>query len=345
MTKIAIDAMGGDHAPKAPVLGAYQAAQAYPKHEFFLYGQEEQMRNILPGDKPSNLTYVHCEDVITNEDSPTFAVRRKRQASMMQALKAVRQGRCDACISAGNSGALMVGGLTQVKTLRGVERPAFLVQVPALLAMERPLVFLDAGANVDSKVKQLWQNAVIGGAYTEAVFKLKKPRIGLLNNGREAKKGNQLAREGYEVLQADSQLNFIGNVEPHELFKNRCDVLVADGFQANMVLKSMEGTASTIIQLLKKTIQEGSLAGKLGGLLLKADLKNLAGVLDANEAGAGLVFGLRAPVLKCHGDANEQAFKQACQQALQLLSSDLYGQLADIFKAHPLPESLEKEEE
>lgn len=335
--KIAIDAMGGDQAPKAPVLGVLKASEIFPENTYFLFGKEAAIRAEVPETLPDNVHIVPCQDVILTGDAPVMAVRKKKDASMNRALQAVKKGDCQAMISAGNSGALMFAGLLQVKALKGIDRPVFLANVPSLNNPKKQFIVIDAGANVDSKPKQLFENAVMGNYYYQSIYGESKPRIGLLNNGKEAQKGTQLTKTVYEWLDREPSLNFIGNVEPDEVLNDVCDVLVADGFNANMVVKAVEGTAKTFLNVFKDLAATGGIREKLGGLLLKPALKEKMRLLDPNRAGAGLVFGLRAPVLKCHGSANEEAFTQAIKLALKMDEVKLYEDLAEAFSQLNIP--------
>ena len=330
--RIAIDAMGGDHAPEVPLRGALKAAQEYPDLEIQLYGQAEALDAYLPDALPANLQIVEAEKVIGTAEEPVKALRQKKKSSMVLGLKAVRKAQADAFISAGNSGALMAGALMQVGRMKGISRPAFLVNMPCFTDFNKSWVLIDGGANVDNKPAHLHQYAIMGSAYMAAVKGIDRARIGLLNNGKEAGKGNQLTQAAYELLSQEETINFIGNVEPSEVLNDACDVVVADGFAANMVLKSLEGASKAFVTLLSDTLKTASWKSKVAGLLVKEDLKKAFAGLNSDNIGAGVVFGVKQPVLKCHGSAKDDAFYYAILQARQMVDSQLYDQLAQDFE-------------
>src|SRR5690625_1640783 len=237
MMRIAIDAMGGDHAPKEIVLGAMEAVEKLDNISITLVGDETKIKPYLTTDK--NITVLHTTEVITNEDEPVRAVRRKKQASLVLMAKEVKEGRADACISAGNTGALMSAGLFIVGRTPGIDRPALSPTLPTLDG--KGFVFLDVGANVDATPKQLVQYGIMGSIYAEKVRGVKKPRVGLLNVGTEDQKGNDLMKRTFTDMQ-EAPIHFIGNVEARDLLDGVADVVVADGFSGNIALKTIEGT-------------------------------------------------------------------------------------------------------
>ncbi|KAA9300803.1 MULTISPECIES: phosphate acyltransferase PlsX [Aerococcus] len=343
--RIAIDAMGGDHAPEVPLRGALKAAQEYPDLELRVYGRPDDLAPYLPENLPTNIQVLATEEVIGTAEEPVKALRQKKQSSLVLGLKAVRKDQADAFISAGNSGALMAGALMQVGRMKGISRPAFLVNMPCFTDFNKSWVLIDGGANVDNKPAHLHQYALMGSAYMRAVKGIDQPRIGLLNNGKEAGKGNQLTQAAYELLSQEENIHFIGNVEPSEVLNDACDVVVADGFAANMVLKSLEGASKAFVTLLSDTLKTTSWKSKLAGLLVKEDLKQTFAGLNSDNIGAGVVFGVKQPVLKCHGSAKDDAFYYAILQARQMVQSQLYDQLAQDFEALAQADQAKKEDD
>lgn len=329
--KIAIDAMGGDHAPQATVAAAQQAAMDFPDDTFLLFGDETQITDLLKAPTPANLVIRPTTEVIATGEEPVRAVRRKKDSSMVRAARAVKTGEADALISAGNTGALLTVATMIVGRIRGIERAAVMVDIPNLKQPGQTLSYLDAGANAESKASYLWQYAVMGQTYQMLVKHTANPRIGLLNNGSEAEKGTPLTKEAHQLLKADEALNFVGNVEARELLSDRCDVLVTDGFTGNAALKATEGAIDTFVHALKDIFLNSGLKGKLGGLLVKDLLKQYLSQIDYESLGGGLFMGVKAPVLKAHGNAEAKSFYATIVQARQIVSAQLYPQLAEHF--------------
>lgn len=315
--KIAIDAMGGDHAPKEIVLGANRALREFPDLNITLYGDEAQIKNFA--EENSRMTIVHAAEKIEGTDEPVRAVRRKKQASMVLMAQAVADGDADACISAGNTGALMAAGLFIVGRIKGVERPALAPTLPTVDG--RGFVMLDLGANADAKPEHLLQYALMGSIYAEKVRGISNPKVALLNIGSEEKKGNELAKQAHELLKA-SGLNFTGNIEARELLEGPADVVVTDGFTGNVVLKAIEGTASSVFTMMKAAFTRNT-KNKLAAGLLKSDLKELKNKMDYTEYGGAGLFGLKAPVIKAHGSSNANALFNAVKQARLMVSGDV----------------------
>lgn len=317
--KIAIDAMGGDQAPKEIILGVNKAARDFSDTEFVLFGDREQIKRYLqPSD---NVSIIHTEDVIGPTDEPVRAVRRKKEASMVKMAQAVADGEADACISAGNTGALMTAGLFIVGRIKGIERPAL---APTLPTMDgNGFLMLDLGANADAKPEHLVQYAFMGQIYAEKVRKIDKPRVALLNIGSESNKGNELTKKAFELLET-SNVNFVGNIEARELLEGHADVVVTDGFTGNVVLKAIEGTAASIFSMLKSTFTS-SLKNKLAAGLIKSDLVGLKNQMDYSEYGGAALFGLQAPVVKAHGSSNSNAIYHAIRQTRDIVMNDVAG--------------------
>lgn len=316
--KLAIDAMGGDHAPEQIVLGVNRALKKWPELDITLYGDQEKIKSFL--EEGSRAQIVHASEVILGTDEPVRAVRRKKQASLVLMAEAVAAKEAAACVSAGNTGALMAAGLFVVGRIDGVERPALSPTLPTIDG--KGFVLLDAGANSDAKPEHLVQYAVMGSVYAEKVRGIGKPRVGLLNIGTEEKKGNELTKAAYKLLSETSGLNFVGNVESRELLNGAADVVVTDGFTGNMVLKTIEGSALSVFSMLK-TALTASTKSKIGALLLKDELRGLKSKMDYAEYGGAGLFGLKAPVIKAHGSSDANAFYHAIEQAYKMAQTNV----------------------
>lgn len=321
MKKIAVDAMGGDNAPQALVEGVNQAVQEFSDIEILLYGDEAKIKPYLTAGE--RVRIIHTEEKIDSDDEPTKAIRQKKEASMVLAAKAVKAGEADAMLSAGNTGALLAAGFFIVGRIKNIDRPGLLSTMPTVGGQGFDM--LDLGANAENTAHHLHQYATLGSFYAENVRGIKKPRVGLLNNGTESSKGDPLRKEAYEILSGDSTLNFIGNVEARDLMDDVADVVVADGFTGNAVLKSIEGTAISIMGQLKKSILGGGFKAKLGAWLLKDSLRGLKNSLDYSSAGGAVLFGLKAPVVKTHGSSDARAVYSTIRQIRTMLETDVVG--------------------
>ncbi|MDQ0206394.1 phosphate acyltransferase PlsX [Alkalicoccobacillus murimartini] len=321
--KIALDAMGGDHAPKAQTEGAMKAIQEFSELEITLIGDEEAIRALLTNDE--RISIIHTTEKIEDTDKPTHAVRRKKDASMVLAVREVKEGRADACISSGNTGALMTAGLLHVGRIKGVDRPALAPMLPTMDG--KGFLLLDVGANMDAKPQHLLQHAIIGSTYMQLVKKVHNPRVGLLNVGTESGKGNELIKATYPLLE-ESHLNFIGNVEARDLLDGVADVVVCDGFSGNLVLKTIEGTAASLFGLIKKELTK-SVKTKLAAGVLKPSFRDIKTKMSYSEYGGAGLFGLKAPVIKAHGSSDETAMFHAIRQAKLMVDQ----QVAALVKA------------
>jgi len=309
--RIAIDAMGGDNAPKAVVEGCINAANEY-EIEIYLVGKESEINKYLKDTKPSKgkIHIVNANEIIAGEDAPVQAIKRKKESSMVIGLEMVKEGKCDAFLSAGNTGAFLAGSLLKVGRIKGIDRPAL---APLLPTEKGVCMLIDAGANMDCKPRNLLQFAIMGSIYMEKVEGIKSPRVGLLNVGTEETKGNDLAKQSY-VLLKNSNLNFIGNIEARDIFTGICDVIVCDGFAGNIVLKNTEGLASTIMGLLKEELMKTTLS-KFGALLLKNSFRNFKKRFDYKEYGGAPFLGIDGIMIKAHGSSDSKAIFNAIRQA------------------------------
>jgi len=329
--KLAVDGMGGDNAPQAIVEGVLLALDDFPNLEIDLYGDEQKMTPYLK--QHSRLKVVHCTEVVEAEDDPARAVRRKKDSSMTRMLDAVAEGKAQACLSAGNTGALMAGGLFKVGRIDGVSRPALATTLPTMNG--DGFLMLDLGANADAKPENLLQYAIMGDIYVKQVRGLASPRVGLLNIGTEDKKGNDLTKSAFTLLK-EADFNFEGNVESRELLNGIADVVVTDGFTGNMVLKTLEGTAGTIFKMLKEALF-ATTKTKIAAALVKNDLKQLKDKMDYTEYGGAALFGLKAPVIKAHGSSNPRAIYSAIRQASIMVEHKVCETITE--KIEQLPKS------
>ena len=302
--RIILDGMGGDHAPASVVEGAVLASRKI-EHEIYIIGQEELIQAELAKYKydAEKISVIDAREVISNDDAPVRAVRSKKDSSIVKGINMVKNGEGDIFISAGSTGALMAGGLFLLGRIQGIDRPA-LASVYPILGSKASLL-LDAGANADCKPNNLLEFAIMGNIYMEKVLGRENPRVGLVNLGAEAAKGNTLTKAAYELLE-QSHLNFIGNVEAREVPKGACDVIVADGFTGNVILKLTEGLAWNILQLMKKKFTDGVKA-KLGAALLLDKIGELKKDFDYSEYGGAPILGVKGPIVKMHGSSSANA--------------------------------------
>ena len=327
MKKIAVDAMGGDNAPQAIVEGVNQALADFSDIEIQLYGDEAKIKTYLKAN--DRVTIIHTDEKINSDDEPVKAIRKKKQASMVLGAQAVKDGKADAVLSAGNTGALLAAGLLVVGRIKNIDRPGLMSSLPTIDG--KGFNMLDLGANAENTAHHLHQYAILGSFYAKNVRGVAHPRIGLLNNGTETTKGDPLRKETFALLAADETLNFIGNVEARDLMNGVADVVVTDGFTGNAVLKSIEGTALGIMEQLKTSIKQAGLRAKLGALLLKNSLYDLKDSLDYSGAGGAVLFGLKAPVVKCHGSSDAKSVYYTIKQIRIMLETDVVGQLVEEF--------------
>lgn len=327
MKKIAVDAMGGDNAPQAIVEGVNQALADFSDIEIQLYGDEAKIKRYLSDSE--RVTIIHTEEKINSDDEPAKAIRRKKKASMVLGARAVKNGEAQALLSAGNTGALLAAGLFVVGRIKQIDRPGLLSTLPTVDGQGFDM--LDLGANAESTAKHLHQYAVLGSFYAKNIRGLANPRIGLLNNGTEASKGDTLRKDTYALLDGDPSLHFVGNVEARDLMNGVADVVVTDGFTGNAVLKSIEGTAINLMGQLKMSITSGGLKAKVGAFFLKDSLYKLKDSLDYSSAGGAVLFGLKAPVVKCHGSSDAKAVYYTIKQIRTMLDTNVVGQLVDEF--------------
>ncbi|WP_047151613.1 phosphate acyltransferase PlsX [Aneurinibacillus tyrosinisolvens] len=320
---IAIDAMGGDFAPGAIVEGAVEAARGLPDLRIVLIGDEARISPLLV-QAPKNIEIRHAGEVIMADEEPVRAVRRKKDSSLVVGVTMVSNKEADAIISAGNTGAFMSAGLLITGRIKGIDRPALSPMIPTIDGAGA--IILDAGANMDAHPAHLLQYAVMGSIYAEKVMGVEKPRVGLLNVGTEAKKGNDLTKEAYGLLE-NSTVHFVGNVEARDIMEHVCDVVVCDGFSGNILLKTMEGMAKTIFSVMKEEFTR-SITSQLAALMLKPGLKRIKMQMDYAEHGGALLMGVQGTCIKIHGSSNALAVRSAVQQAKKFIDQDVNALIA-----------------
>jgi phosphate acyltransferase len=309
--KIAIDAMGGDHAPGSAVNGAIQAVKEYGVEVYLVGIKEEIHKHMSEEDKSNNkITIIEATEIIKNDDTPVTAIRQKKDSSMVVGLKQVKEGYCDAFLSAGSTGAFLAGSLLKVGRIKGIDRPALSPLIPTTKGM---CMIIDAGANLDSKPKNLQQFAIMGSIYMEKVMGINNPRVGLLNVGIEEGKGNDLTKQSFELL-SRLNINFVGNIEARDVAEGICDVCVCDGFAGNVLLKTTEGVAQAIFDILKSALMENAVT-KIAALMLKKGLKTIKKKFDYKEVGGAPFMGIDGIMIKAHGSSDARAVKNAIRQA------------------------------
>jgi len=328
VTKIALDAMGGDNAPAAEVEGAVQAAAEYGV-AVVLVGQEERVRAELdrhPEARGLPIEIVHASEVVGMDESPLTAIRRKRDSSIRVGANLMRDGKVSGLVSAGNTGAVMAATKLIVGSLSVVDRPALTTVLPTQKG--KPAILLDVGANVDCKPLHLEQFAIMGDIYSRAIFGVRRPRVGLLSIGEEDSKGNELTKEAFKALK-QAPLNFVGNVEGRDIFAGEIDVIVCDGFTGNVALKLSEGVFEAFTTMLGEELRRTLLAS-VGSLLAQKAFQQLKRRLDYSEYGGAPLLGLNGIGIVCHGRSNANALKNAIR-------------VANEFCKHHVNDSIEKE--
>ena len=323
--RIYIDAMGGDYAPEAPVKGTIEALRRWPDLEVILAGKLDEIEPFLTDcdDIMSRITLEDAPEVITNHESPVMGVRRKTRSATVQGMLKVRDGAADGFVSAGSTGATLAGGMFRLGRIPGIERPAL---APLMPNGKGHFLLIDCGANVDCKPEYLAQFGVMGDAYMKGVMGMKNPRVGLINIGAEAEKGNALVKETYPLMEK-APYNFVGNVEARDITNDQADVLVADGFSGNLVLKFMEGVAMTLMGIIKKEMM-ADLRGKIAGLIGKPAFRRVKKVMDYTEIGGAPLLGVQGAVVKAHGSSNAKAFASAIGQCKKMVD----GKVVDIIR-------------
>ncbi len=327
--RIAVDAMGGDHAPAEIVAGTLLAAQE-DYGDLILVGDEAQVRPLLTGPGADKIQVVHAPDAVPMDMPPSQALRMADKSSLGVAVNMVKEGQADAAVSAGNSGAFLAIALIKLRTIPGIARPAIATVWPAL---NGPMVLLDSGANVDCRPEWLEQFGIMGSAYSKSVLNMQSPRVAILSVGEEDTKGNAQVLEAARLLK-EAPVNFIGNVEGKDLFHNAADVVVVDGFVGNVVLKMGEGLISDLQKIIKETVLGGNIITKFGAMLMLPALRKLRTRFNYETYGGAPLLGLRGNCIVTHGRASRNAIKHAIHQATIEAEHDVVGKITELVKPH-----------
>ncbi len=329
--KIILDAMGGDHAPEAPVLGALQAAKDFGT-QIILVGRGEAILEVMKKNGydtlPDGVEIANAEDVVDMHDDPATVLHKRKNSSMVIGLKLLADGQGDAFVSAGSTGALLTGATLLVKRVRGIRRAAMGPTLPNKAGGKT--VLLDCGANAECTPEFLLQFGLVGSLYAKKTLGMENPRVGLLNIGTEDSKGTPLQKEAYALLQNAAEkglLNFIGNIEGRDVLLGEVDVVVCDGFSGNVLLKSIEGTAYFMGSLMKHKIFKRNFLSMIGYLFCKKGVDQVMGMMDYREIGGTQFLGIKKPVIKAHGSSDARAFRNAVRQAMTAARSDISGEL------------------
>lgn len=323
--KIVVDAFGGDNAPNEIIKGAAAAVKELGVG-VILTGNSDIINKYFDDNNISRegIEIVHTDDVISMHDEPTSILKEHRNSSMAKAFDILCEGSADAFVSAGSTGAIVVGGTLLVKRIKGVKRPAIATVIPS---PRGSYMLMDSGANSDCRPEMLCQFGVMSSVYMERVMGIQNPKVALLNIGTEDTKGDQLRLESFELLK-NAPINFVGNVEAREVPNGVCDAVVADGFTGNVVLKLIEGTSKTLFKMIKEVLYKGVL-NKLAALVLKKDLYSLKEMMNSSNVGGAILLGVRKPVIKAHGNSDAKAIKNAIKQAVMFASKDVISAISD----------------
>ena len=311
--RVVVDAFGGDNAPLEIIKGAAIASKEFDV-DITLTGKKEEIENIIKEngfDFNGELIIVNADDVISMHDEPTSLLKAHKESSMAIAFKELSEDRADAFVSAGSTGAIVVGGTLLIKRIKGVKRPALAGMIPS---PNGHYMLMDMGANAECRPEMLQQFGIMASVYLNKVENIENPKIGLLNIGVEDTKGTELQQEAYKLL-SEAPINFVGNIESREMPKGECDAVITDGFTGNIALKLIEGTASTLFKLIKGALYK-NLFNKLAALVIKKDLYSLKSMMDSSEVGGAPLLGVRKPVIKAHGSSDAKAIKNAIRQAI-----------------------------
>lgn len=326
---VALDAMGGDYAPKETVSGAIDAVKEFDQISVILVGREADIKAELSGyeDYPKDrISVVNADEIIDMGEVPTLAIKEKKNSSLVVAMKLVRDGKADAVVSAGSTGAILVGGQLVVGRIKGVKRPALAPFLPTKKGMS---LLIDCGANVDAKPENLVQFAQMGSIYYENVMGVKNPTVGIVNIGTEEEKGNKLVKETGPLLKECKDINFIGSVEARDIPSKPSNVLVCEAFVGNVILKLFEGLALTFLGVIKKALLK-SAKTKIGAVLIKKSLKEQLSMFSTKDQGGAPLLGLKGLVVKAHGNSKSFEIKTAIGQCITFKENDISGKISKV---------------
>ena len=328
LVKVALDAMGGDNAPVEIVKGAVEAVAACDNLKVYAVGDETAVKAELAKYTydTSRIEVVHASEVIETAEPPVNAIRKKKDSSIVKAMMMVKNNECDAFVSAGSTGAVLVGGQVLVGRIKGVERPPLAPLIPTKTGFS---LIIDCGANVDARPSFLVQFAKMGSVYMEHVMGIKNPKVAIVNIGAEEEKGNALVKETFPLLKACPDINFIGSIEAREIPAGQADVIVCDAFVGNVIIKLFEGVGSTLISKVKEGMMT-SLRSKIGGLLVKPALKETLKSFDVSEYGGAPLLGLNGLVVKTHGSSNAKEVKNTLLQCITFKEQDINGKIKHV---------------
>jgi len=325
--RIAVDAMGGDNAPVEVVKGCIRALERDKRLRLIIVGKEENIRDVLGGGQTERISIVNAAQVISAEDAPVEAIRKKKDSSMVVGMDLVKRKEAGAFISAGNTGALLAGALFRIGRIKGIDRPAL---APVLPTLRGGAMLIDAGANAECKPVNLLQFGMMGSAYMKGVLGVQNPRVALVNIGTEQGKGNALTKEAYALLEK-SALNFIGNIEARSIPEGAADVLVCDGFVGNVILKLTEGLAMSLFSQLKAEFTANA-ASKLAAAVLKPGLKKLKDRMDYKQYGGAPLLGIAGGCIKAHGSSDALAIENAIMQAARFIENKVEQTITENVK-------------
>ena len=329
MVNVAVDAMGGDNAPGEIVKGCVDALKKDSSIKVFLLGNESAINDCLSKEGASfgndRLEVIHCSEVVEMSEPPVNAIRKKKDSSIVKGMNLVKDKTCDAFVSAGNSGAVLVGGQTIVGRIKGVERAPL---APLIPTEKGASILIDCGANVDARPSWLVQFAKMGSIYMENVVGVKNPKVGIVNIGAEEEKGNMLVKETFPLLKNCPEINFVGSIEARDIPKGECDVIVCDAFVGNVILKFYEGTGKTLLKTIKGALMS-SIKTKLGALLIQSTLKETLKKFDTAEYGGAPLLGLNGLVVKTHGSSKAKEVSNTILQCVSFKEANINQKISD----------------
>jgi len=345
MTKVVLDAFGGDYSPVEIVKGAVLALEKHNDLNIVLTGDKEKLEELLASEKDdirNRIEIIDAKEIISNEEAPTVAIRTKRDSSLVRAFDAVRTNDDVAgFVGAGSTGAVLTGAFLKLGRIKGISRPALCPILPTVKGTQ--VAIIDCGANMDTKQINLVHFALMGTAYLKSVFGVENPRVALLNVGVEEHKGNELSKETFELLSKLDGINFVGNMEARELLSGDYDLVVTDGFAGNVLLKSTEGAILSVLKMLKDEIKDGVMS-KIGALLMKRVFKNLKGKLDYSKQGGAVLLGCKKLIVKSHGSSKAESICCSIEQVIDMDKANLVNLIADYVEKYDI-EPEEKVEE